>query len=230
MAIKNFYKRLKRLFDGRVGKLAELKKIPVNQLRENSYNPNKLTGFKYDALVKQIAQEKEVVQPLLVRFNPLKNSEGITELALNAYEILDGEHRWKAAKQVGLTEIPCMVIEANDNRARAWTLGMNNIRGKPDALLLADVLRQLSESYSTDQLKELCAFNEREIAYYLKLLEAPVDFTSAIELKNELPITLTFIVSEKEASVVNDALERINPENKSKALVKLCLENLNGEN
>ena len=107
---------------------------------------------------------------------------------------------------------------------------MNNIRGKPDDLLLADVLRSLSESYSTDQLKELVAFNEREIAYYLKLLEAPVDFTSAIELKNELPITLTFIVSEKEASVVNDALERINPENKSKALVKLCLENLNGEN
>ena len=208
--------------------MAELKKIPVNQLRENSYNPNKLTGFKYDALVKQIAQEKEVVQPLLVRFNPLKNSEGITELALNAYEILDGEHRWKAAKQVGLTEIPCMVIEANDNRARAWTLGMNNIRGKPDDLLLADVLRQLSESYSTDQLKELCAFNEREIAYYLKLLEAPVDFTSAIELKNELPITLTFIVSEKEAGIVNDSLEKINKDNKSKALVHLCLQSLNG--
>ena len=71
--------------------MAELKKIPVNQLRENSYNPNKLTGFKYDALVKQIAQEKEVIQPILVRYNPILIHDDVNNSLIPAhYEILDG--------------------------------------------------------------------------------------------------------------------------------------------
>ena len=52
-----------------------------------------------------------VIQPLTVR-----------ELSSGYYQIIAGERRWRAARQAGLSEIPAVVIEADDKKAMELAL------------------------------------------------------------------------------------------------------------
>ena len=52
-----------------------------------------------------------VIQPLTVR-----------ELNSGYYQIIAGERRWRAARQAGLSEIPAVVIEADDKKAMELAL------------------------------------------------------------------------------------------------------------
>jgi DNA modification methylase len=65
-------------------------------------------------------------------------------------EIIDGEHRWRAAQEAGLKEIRVLVIDCTDEEARARTVAMNQIHGEPDperqAALLAELARCEAEA------------------------------------------------------------------------------------
>jgi ParB family chromosome partitioning protein len=52
-----------------------------------------------------------VIQPLTVR-----------ELSSGYYQIIAGERRWRAARQAGLSEVPAVVIEADDKKAMELAL------------------------------------------------------------------------------------------------------------
>ena len=194
----------------------KIKEIQVSKLKENSWNPNKLTGLKFDALVSQV-KKYGMRQPLLVR----KKAK--------FYEIIDGEHRFKASKQAGLKSVSCVVVDLNDKEAKAATIAMNNIKGKFDDLPLATLIAELNKGSELKELEELLAFNERELQYYLKLLESPEDLSKSIEVTEDPLITLTFLVSPQDEAVVNDALVMIDgAESKSEALVLLCRQKLKG--
>ena len=59
------------------------------------------------ALTKSI-MEHGVLQPIIVRQNPA--FEG-------TYEIIAGERRWRAARDAGLSEIPAIILDADDLNA-----------------------------------------------------------------------------------------------------------------
>ena len=52
-----------------------------------------------------------VIQPLTVR-----------ELSSGYYQIIAGERRWRAARQAGLSEVPAVVVEADDKKAMELAL------------------------------------------------------------------------------------------------------------
>ena len=53
-------------------------------------------------------------------------------LADKPLEIIDGSHRWEAARNAGLARVPVTVIEATDAQAASLRVGMNKIRGELD--------------------------------------------------------------------------------------------------
>ena len=59
----------------------------------NTYNPNEMTKRQQTTLAKEI-KTKGFLQPILV------NKQHI---------IIDGEHRWRAAQEAKLEEIPCII-------------------------------------------------------------------------------------------------------------------------
>ena len=88
--------------------------LPISQVESYSAQPRKL--FDEDALseLADSIREHGVIQPLTVR-----------KLSSGYYQIIAGERRWRAARLAGLTEIPAVVIEADDQKAAELALVEN---------------------------------------------------------------------------------------------------------
>ncbi|RLE21534.1 MAG: hypothetical protein DRJ50_09065 [Actinobacteria bacterium] len=81
----------------------KLQSIPVAQITANPDQPRKT--FSREALDELAASIQEIglLQPIVVR------------LVGDAYQIVAGERRWRATGQTDLTDMPCIVVEANDD-------------------------------------------------------------------------------------------------------------------
>lgn len=93
--------------------------INIDKLEPNQWNPNKMSEENFNDLVENI-RRIGWIDDILVR--PLEDGK---------YEIIGGEHRWRAAKVLGFKEVPCKVKDFDDKEAVAQTGRMNFIKGKP---------------------------------------------------------------------------------------------------
>ena len=85
-----------------------------------------------------------IVQPLTVR-----------ELPNGYYQIIAGERRWRAARLAGLSEVPIVVIEADDRKVMELALVENLQREDLNPIEEAKGYRVLIEEYGLSQ--EACA-------------------------------------------------------------------------
>ena len=85
--------------------------LPIHKVEPNPHQPRQdFDEEELQNLADSIA-EHGVVQPLTVR-----------ELANGYYQIIAGERRWRAARQARLTEIPAVIIEADDKKTMELAL------------------------------------------------------------------------------------------------------------
>lgn len=87
--------------------------LPIEQLDCNTYNPNRMTDAEFEEFVAEVRRLGRLPKPIIVRQKA------------GAYEIVDGEHGWRAAREVGLAEVPVEVIEADDCEAMLQALKRN---------------------------------------------------------------------------------------------------------
>ena len=125
----------------------KVKEIRIDELKPNDYNPNVMSDDDYGTLVRNI-KEYGMLQPLLVRKDNV---------------IIDGFHRWKASKEAGLEKLWCVVIETDEEEAKLRTLEFNNIRGNSDREILADVMEELINYFSVDDITIETGYNYEEI-------------------------------------------------------------------
>ena len=206
----------------------DIRKIEVSKLVENTWNPNIMPEKKFTALVKHI-KKGDMVQPILVRPFPRKKEdlnefekETLKDIPLPEFEIVDGAHRFKAAKQAGLKEINCVVVNFSNDQAKKATIAMNNIKGYMQDMQLAALIEQLSKNTSLEKLSSELAYDEKELANYIKLLDAPEDFSDLIKHPEDQSVTLTFVVSVKKEKVITEALEKTGLDSKGQALAVVC--------
>jgi len=142
------------------------KTLPVGFLSPNPRNPRKdFDSSELDDLAASV-RERGVVQPILVR--PVPGG-------VNAYEIIAGERRWRAAQKVGLHEVPVLVLEATDREALELAIIENVQRTDLNALEEALGYQQLVDEhgYSQGQLGEVIGKSRSHIANTLRLLKLP---------------------------------------------------------
>lgn len=89
----------------------------------------------------------------------------------NYFEVVDGEHRWRIARELGLAEVPCLVVNLSDTEAKLKTLQLNGLRGENDPELLARLLLDLSLEFETADLAGRLPYSELEIESSLELLK-----------------------------------------------------------
>src|SRR3712207_8498577 len=89
------------------------KKVPVEFLRPNPRNPRK--AFEDDELqeLTQSIRDRGIIQPIVVR--PFGNKT-------DAYEIVAGERRWRAAQKAGLHEVPVVVVNIDDKTSLEYAI------------------------------------------------------------------------------------------------------------
>ncbi len=141
----------------------------VRMLRLSSVEPKKDQPRKIfseqplDELAESIRQSG-VIQPILVR-----------EAGEGKYEIIAGERRWRAARKVGLTEIPAILMEADDRLSSEISLIENLQRENLTPLEEAGAYRALMDEYGLTQEKvaEKVGKSRSAIANALRLLDLP---------------------------------------------------------
>ena len=85
-----------------------VQQVPIEFLSPNSYNPRRVfAGPEMDELTASV-RERGILQPILVR----RKAD-----ATNAYEIIAGERRWRAAQLANLHEVPICVFQVEDHEA-----------------------------------------------------------------------------------------------------------------
>lgn len=138
--------------------------LPVVDLAEPPDNPNRMSAVTYQRLSRAIGSEG---------FN---TSVVCRELGGGLFEIIDGCHRVRAARDLGVTEIPAWVYpegSCTDAKAKALQIGFNAITGEPDLTAVARAL----EAYSLVDcgLAELAGYGPEDAAALIAAL-TPMDF------------------------------------------------------
>ena len=114
--------------------------LPISQVESYSAQPRKLfDGEALEELADSI-REHGVIQPLTVR-----------KLSSGYYQIIAGERRWRAARLAGLTEIPAVVIEADDQKAAELALVENLQREDLNPMEEAAGYQSLIQTYHMTQ-------------------------------------------------------------------------------
>lgn len=113
-----------------------LQDLDINQLQPGKYQPRRDMSEKaLDELANSI-RVQGIIQPIVVR-----------ETGHQKYEIIAGERRWRAAKLVGLENVPCIIKNVKDNAAIAIALIENIQRENLNAMEEAIAYKRLLEEF-----------------------------------------------------------------------------------
>ena len=115
----------------------EKKFVPIDKILPNRWNPNFMTKEVFEKQKNSIHQLGFLGSILVRKINHTSCD----------YEIMDGEHRWKALKESNATECPVEIIqgEVSNEDAQLLTILLNNLRGSDDVFKRAKILESLDE-------------------------------------------------------------------------------------
>lgn len=142
------------------------KMVPVEFLQPGRVQPRKRFDDESNAALVASIREKGVLQPLLVRRDPQR---------ANAYEIVAGERRWRAAQQAELREVPVVIKELSDSEALEIAL-IENIQREDLTPIeeAAGYQRLIGEfEHTQEALAEAVGKSRSHIANLLRLLTLP---------------------------------------------------------
>jgi ParB family chromosome partitioning protein len=142
------------------------RKVPVEFLRPSARNPRRLfDDAELDDLTASV-RERGILQPIIVRAFP-----GM----LDAYEIIAGERRWRAAQRAGLHEVPVIQVEANDREALEIAIVENVQRADLNAIEeAAGYERLIAEfDYTQNDLAKVIGKSRSHVANTLRLSKLP---------------------------------------------------------
>lgn len=125
-----------------VGVKGILRDIDINALHPGKYQPRRdMDNNALDELANSI-RAQGIIQPLVIR-----------ETGHQKYEIIAGERRWRAAKIVGLSNVPCLIKNVEDNAAIAIALIENIQRENLNAMEEAVALKRLLEEFDLTHIE-----------------------------------------------------------------------------
>jgi len=179
--------------------LDDARALRVDRLSPNPFQPRQT--FDASALDELAASIREhgVLQPLLVRPDPG---------AANAYQIVAGERRWRAAQRASLDTVPGIVRDLDDAAMELLSLLENIQRTDLNAADEAEAFRNLMErrKLSTRELGDLIGKSHAHVVQRLRLLDNP-DITAAVR-SGALSPTVALSVDRVAEPARDDLLKR----------------------
>lgn len=142
------------------------RRIPIELIRANPNNPRRqFDEAELEELAASI-RERDVLQPIIVR--PVK---GLAD----AFEIIAGERRWRAAQRAGLHDMPAISVEADDRQAMEIAIIENVQRADLNALDEARGYESLVTQfgYSQSDLARVVGKSRSHVANTLRLSRLP---------------------------------------------------------
>jgi ParB family chromosome partitioning protein len=134
--------------------------LAVEKIVPNPFQPRtRFNQLELDELTDSIRQHG-VMQPIVVR------------QTARSFELIAGERRWRASQQAGLSEIPAIVRDLDDQQVAALALIENIQREQLTAIEQARALARMRDEFSMDQtaLAAMISSSRSNVANLLRLL------------------------------------------------------------
>lgn len=141
--------------------------VKVADLNPSAYNPRKISPEKYEALKESIRIDG-FVEPIVVQKKGLR--------------IIGGHQRRKAVMELSVEacmappDLPCIVLDIEDVRAKKLNIKLNNVRGDFEARMLGELLIDIYDEplkLPADDVL-LLGFEAEEALKFMHLVEPPL--------------------------------------------------------
>ncbi|WP_186566855.1 ParB/RepB/Spo0J family partition protein [Lawsonibacter celer] len=138
--------------------------LPISQVEPGLKQPRKRFDDEALADLADSIRTHGVIQPLTVR-----------RLSSGYYQIIAGERRWRAAKLAGLTEVPAVIIEADDRKVMELGLIENLQREDLNPVEEANGYKVLMSEYgmTQEEVSQRVGKSRPTVANALRLLALP---------------------------------------------------------
>ena len=141
---------------------SSVNEINIDEISVNPFQPR--SNFNNTSLQELSVSIKNIgiIQPITVR-----------KIGNNDYQLISGERRLRACKEIGLKKIPAYVREANDQDSLEMALVENIHRQDLDAIEIAISYQRLIEeiNLTQEELSDKIGKNRTTISNYLRLLK-----------------------------------------------------------
>jgi len=142
------------------------KEVPIEFLHPGRYQPRHTINEERIEELAQSIRENGIIQPLLVRRHPDQK---------DAYEIIAGERRWRAAQLAKVHAVPVVIRDLNDKQSLEIALVENLQRQDLSPLEEADGYKRLMDEFShtQEELAKTVGKSRSHVANMMRLLGLP---------------------------------------------------------
>lgn len=151
----------------------QMRLTPIDAVSPNSWNPNRMSDLQMQSTREGMQRDGWIAAYALLVW-------GSDEQGRKRNIIIDGEHRWRIAGELGFKKGPMVFLEGiTEKRAKEMTIELDNKRGKFDEPLLRTLLTELNAGGADDGLAFRLGFDEETFAALTttKDVLAPGDFS-----------------------------------------------------
>ena len=159
------------LYDENAADVQVKKTLRLSDMEPNRQQPRKAFAEEAIAALADSIRQYGMLQPILVR--PYQGT----------YQIVAGERRWRAARMLGLDEVPVIIKEISDGEAMEIALIENLQRENLTPMEEANGYRQLMEQYGMTQeaVAKTVGRSRSAVANALRLLQLPEEIQMLLE-------------------------------------------------
>lgn len=146
----------------------------LSKVSPNDWNPNEFDDYTWRSLVHGLKEDGWLAAQALLIWRTDENGE---EKNL----IIDGEHRWKGATELGMKRGPMVFLDGLTRaEAMALTVKLDNKRGKFNPAKLVDVLKTVREELKLEDFNLSMGYTPNQVDRLLK--KAADDGTPNLDL------------------------------------------------
>jgi ParB family chromosome partitioning protein len=147
-------------------------KLPIAKVQPNAAQPRKFFDKEALADLADSIRQHGMIQPICVRL-----------MSSGYYQIISGERRWRAAREAGLSEVPVIVIEADDRKAMELGLIENLQREDLNAMEEAQGYLTLMQEYgmTQDAVSKRVGKSRSAVANAVRLMSLPEKLRQLVE-------------------------------------------------
>lgn len=140
-----------------------VRKVPLDEVVPSPLQPRKEFAPEQLHELMDSIREHGIIQPLIVR------------LVANKFELIAGERRWRASRELGLKEVPVIVRTASDKDVLEMALIENLQRENLNPVEEAQAYVRLSKEFNLRQedIAQRVGKNRATVANAIRLLELP---------------------------------------------------------
>lgn len=162
---------LDALFEDNTSDVSSAQTLRISDIEPNRDQPRKSFDDDGIAALADSIKQHGLLQPLLVR--PYGNS----------YQIVAGERRWRAARMLGLSEVPVQIRELTDSETMQIALIENLQRENLNPIEEAKGYSELIEQYdmTQEEVAKTVGRSRSAVANAMRLLALPDEILTMLE-------------------------------------------------